>query len=138
MFGRKSGQDRSTVTANLWQRISVALWRGNAGIVLQHCPHTRLGRWDLPPLQVADGCGVCGHVNMCQCFGTLFNLYMCVYVYVCMYVNMFIHVYVYTYVCVSVYMCIYKKIILTFKLYTFLNHIIFFNLTPVQKIYNTL
>merc|ERR1712121_154283 len=44
-----TGQDRSTVISNLWQRLSVALWRGNSWIVLQHHPHTTLGRWDLPP-----------------------------------------------------------------------------------------
>ena len=44
-----SGQDRSMVTANLWQRLSIALWRGNASMVLQHRPHAGLGQWDLPP-----------------------------------------------------------------------------------------
>ena len=48
-LAESSGQDRSIVTSNLWQRLSVALWRGNAGIILQHHPHTILGRWDLLP-----------------------------------------------------------------------------------------
>ena len=48
-LAESSGQDRSLVTANLWQRLSIALWRGNASIVLQHRPHVGLGQWDLPP-----------------------------------------------------------------------------------------
>ena len=48
-LAESSGQDRSVVTANLWQRISIALWRGNASLVLQHSPHGGLGQWDLPP-----------------------------------------------------------------------------------------
>ena len=48
-LAESSGQDRSVVTANLWQRLSIALWRGNASMVLQHRPHVGLGQWDLPP-----------------------------------------------------------------------------------------
>ena len=48
-LAESTGQDRSTVISNLWQRLSVALWRGNASIILQLHPHTTQGRWDLPP-----------------------------------------------------------------------------------------
>ena len=47
-MAESSGQDRRIITANLWQRISVALWRGNASMVLQHRPYSKMGRWDLP------------------------------------------------------------------------------------------
>ena len=48
-LAESSGQDKSVVTTKLWQRISVALWRGNASIVLQRRPQNNLGQWDLPP-----------------------------------------------------------------------------------------
>ena len=48
-LAESSGQDKSVVTSQLWQRISVALWRGNAGVILQYRPQANLGQWDLPP-----------------------------------------------------------------------------------------
>ena len=48
-LAESSGQDKSVVTSQLWQCISVALWRGNAGVILQYRPQTNLGQWDLPP-----------------------------------------------------------------------------------------
>ena len=44
-----SGQDKSVVMSKLWQRVSVALWRDNAGIILQRHPQNNLGQWDIPP-----------------------------------------------------------------------------------------
>ena len=48
-MAESSGQDKSIITSQLWQRVSVALWRGNAGIILQRRPQNNLGQWDLPP-----------------------------------------------------------------------------------------
>ena len=37
-LAESSGQDKSVVTSKLWQRVPVALWHCNAGIILQRRP----------------------------------------------------------------------------------------------------
>ena len=43
-----TGQSLGVVTSQLWQRLSVALWRTNAQIILHRAPRADCEAWDLP------------------------------------------------------------------------------------------
>jgi hypothetical protein len=43
-----SGQTQSVVASQLWQRLSITLWRTNARIILHRAPSADLEEWDLP------------------------------------------------------------------------------------------
>ena len=44
----RSGLSQSVASVQLWQRLSVTLWRANAQAILHREPPANLGSWDLP------------------------------------------------------------------------------------------
>ena len=44
----QSDQSRDLVRTQLWQRLSVTLWRSNARCILHRAPSVDLEAWDLP------------------------------------------------------------------------------------------
>lgn len=47
-IAERTGVHKGVACMQLWQRLSVTLWRANANAILHHAPQPDLGSWDLP------------------------------------------------------------------------------------------
>ena len=48
LLSERTGLAKSVASAQLWQRLSMTLWRSNARALIHHAPPADLGSWDLP------------------------------------------------------------------------------------------
>ena len=55
LLAERTGLSKSVASSQLWQRLSMTLWRSNARALIHHALPADLGSWDLPGFVSSDG-----------------------------------------------------------------------------------